>query len=227
MKTNDLLNNLHVGKMIKQVAEKKKITPQLIVSVLDGRYIKNADKIFRLPDMYSSDIGRISYVLEHNLLEDISKEYLSFIPFSMPPDRKKLFTITLDAYNHKFTLNTFVGKSSDMDVIDVGVYLKALSKQNGCTSKSIANKMGCSENLIKYYYFTKKEMKIKKLIEMSQLFNRNLIAELFLSKMYISPFIEMGDKIEMVITDREIRIFDPRNPDFSLDYTRLENQKKL
>jgi len=217
MKKNDSLKDFHVGEMIRKVAHQKQISPKQIVSVLDGRYQENADKIFHCDDMCTLDVGHISYLLEHNLLEDISAEYLSHIPYEAPKHSHKLFILTLHLPSLRFTLNRYAGRSSILDNIDVGSYLKALAHQNGWSHKFLAGKLGCNESLISFYY-AHPRMKIKRMIELSLALNHNFVAELFLSQMYIPPSLKQFDECAIIITDQDVQIFNPKDGEVMFDY---------
>ena len=81
MRIKDFLQDLHIGKMIKGVALQKKVASNKIAYAIN-RYQNNADKIYNLDDMDADDVVRISYVLEHNLLEDISHKYLAHLYYA-------------------------------------------------------------------------------------------------------------------------------------------------
>jgi len=95
MKKNDSLKDLHIGKIIKEIALQKGISSKKIAAAIH-RDQKNADKIFRVNDMDIDDIVCISYLLEYNILELIAKKYLSHLSFSCNFDGAKLCLLKID-----------------------------------------------------------------------------------------------------------------------------------
>ena len=190
MKNEDLLIDLHIGSMIKEVAFKKQVSAKKIADAIN-RYDRNADKIFKLNDMYMEDVQIISHLLMCNFLKIISDKYLSHIPFTGNILTQENFSIILDMQSKCFQIKKKNTKKEDFE-IHIGSYIKEVAKKNGIREQQIADQMGCSQGLISYIY-KQKTMKIKQLIKVSMALNYNLITEVYLSKMDIIFFYHLFD----------------------------------
>ena len=98
MKSTDYLKDLHIGKMIREIASQKQTSSKRLAEVLNRYTSKNADKIYNLQDMYIDDVVQISYIIKYNILEGISETYLSHIPSTVSVPDQDSYTFTLDMH---------------------------------------------------------------------------------------------------------------------------------
>jgi hypothetical protein len=90
MENNIFLKDLHIGRIIKETANRIQVSSSKIAETI-LRYQKNANKIYGLEDMHVDDIVQISYLLKFNILEALSKEYLSHLPSIKNQSRQENF----------------------------------------------------------------------------------------------------------------------------------------
>jgi len=218
MNNEQLWNDLHIGRMVKNLVDKKHITASKISEVFN-RYTHNSDKIYKLDDMYVDDLVRISYLAEYNLLEEISEKYLSHIPIIKNKKTHKTITITMNMQTKRLTNHQNAGKCDFLKDIHVGHYLKALAQKNRWSNRSISDLLKCAQSLISYYYALQ-NMKIKKMIELSVALNHNFIAEIYLSRMHIVPMLDQFDECILTITEQNVRITNPNDDTFLWEYKR-------
>ena len=79
MKQNNFLEDLHIGEIIKEIAQQKNITSVKIATAIN-RYQQNSNKIFKLNDMNVEDVIILSFFLGINILNIIAKKYLAHLP---------------------------------------------------------------------------------------------------------------------------------------------------
>ena len=220
MKNNDLLKKLHVGSIVKEVADQKKIPSKQLVDTI-GRYTENGDKIYKLDDMDGGDIVKISYLFGYNLLEDISEKYLSHIPIE-DTKRPEILKFTMHPRTGRLTHHRNPTNCNFLKDIHIGEYLKQLAYKNHWSKSSLSHKLNCSLNSINYY-FTQESMKIKKMIALSIALNHNLIAEVYLSRMSIVPLVDHFNDCILTMTEQEILISKPHDDSFPWSYKRQKN----
>jgi len=81
MKYKKYLKSLNIGSLVKDIADIMQISSCKIVNVLNPvRYEGNENKIFKLNDIDTKDLVRISFLLNYNFLERLSNEYLPMLP---------------------------------------------------------------------------------------------------------------------------------------------------
>ena len=179
MRNDDYLKELHIGRIIKELACQNHVSSKKLTGTLfPNRYQLNADKIFKLSDMDVEDVIRMSKIIGFNLLEKISNTYLSHIPFTGSYLEQTDYSITLGLSTRRFVLNI----KEDLEKVHIGKFIKKLAQNKGWVERDMANKMKCNQSLISYYY-KHESMKIKPLIHFSLALNYNLIAEVYLVRM--------------------------------------------
>ena len=182
MKNNNFLKDLHIGRIIKDIAIQNHVQAKHLVHAFHPvRYRDNADKIFKLKDMDLEVIIRISYTLEFNLLEMISEKYLPHLPFSGSNLKEVDAYITLCIRTGHFKIQK-KEKNGDWEDIHIGQSIKKIIQQKGWSEGYLAEQLGCDKSLINYYC-KRKNMHLKKLIEFSNALKHNLIAEVYLVRM--------------------------------------------
>jgi len=192
-------DDLHIGKMIKEIAIQKQVSAKKIADAIQ-RYNGNADKIFKLDDMYVEDIILISYLLKFNFLRIISNKYLSHIPFTGDILKQENFSITLEMPSNSFRI---IKKSEKKDRLEVhiGDYIKDVALKKGIKKLYITNQLGRSQGLISYLY-KQNTMKIKQLIKISIALNYNFISEVYLSRMDVTFSFHLFDGCIVELTTK-------------------------
>lgn len=123
------LKELHIGEMIRAIAEKKQVSSKKIAEAL-GRCQKNYDKIFRIQNMDVDDIVQISYLLGNNMLEVISEKYLSHLPFIEDKSKQAVLQISMDIRTNHLSIHRKETNCDFLKNINAGAYLKDLARQN-------------------------------------------------------------------------------------------------
>ena len=187
MKKDDNINELHLGRLIKEIAHQKSISSsRLELAFIPPRYQHNADKIFKLADLDIEDAVQICNILESNLFETISNKYLSHIPFYGNHIKYAYQSITLHFPTNHFTINRNEENNTYLENIHIGQYIKEMVEKRKWSQHYLAKQIDCKQSLINYY-FKQKSMKIKPLIRISNALYYNLIAEIYLIRKYVVP----------------------------------------
>jgi len=203
MKDDDILKDLHIGKIIKEIALQKGVSSKKIAATI-RRDLQNADKIFKMTDMDVEDIVNISYLLEYNILEFISQKYLSHLPYIgksfsadsclLKIDMRTERITTYDAFNSDFLKKTHIGQ-----------HIRELAKKKKWNERDMANIIHCSQGWISILYGSK-SLKIKKLIQISDTLHYNFIAEVYLSQMVITISPDKFDNCIIALHPDKVRI---------------------
>jgi len=205
----DSLDDFHFGRLIEEEAKKKQVSPKQL-SMAIFRYQNNERKIFRLADIDEEDAVKISYLLEYNLLERLSKSFLSHLP----PVKSKLsiekHTVTFNLKVKTYDLHGNTGKCDFIEEVDFGKYLKGLAKQYGWSEKQVSEKLQCTQSTISYLY-GRKSIKLKKMVQISNVFQHNLIAELYLSRMMVVHPLKIFDQCWLTVINDNICLEKPED----------------
>jgi len=185
MEYKSSFEDLHIGKIIKDFAFHKNVSSKKIAETL-VRYEKNVDKIYKLEDMDVEDVVKISYMLEYNILEAISRKYLSHLPYMDNWVAQESYSIELNMKTERFTIRKNAGNCNFLREIHFGQNLLSLTKENGWSEKVVAKKLHCVQSTISNL-FRSKSLKVKKMMWISDVFAHHFIAELYLSRMCIVP----------------------------------------
>ena len=140
MRNDDILIGLHIGSMIKKIAIQKQVAAKKIAEAIN-RYDGNADKIFKLDDMYIEDVIAISHLLKYDFLKIISDKYLPHIQFTGNLLKQGNFLITLEFPSNSFRIRKNSIKQKELEM-HIGSYIKDLAKKKGIREQYIANQIG-------------------------------------------------------------------------------------
>jgi transcriptional regulator with XRE-family HTH domain len=223
MNNLNFLEDLHIGKIIKEIAFQKGISSKKLANVIH-RYYKNADKIFKLNDMDIEDIVRISYLLEYNILEDISKKHLSHLPHCTNIYNKETIILKIDMRTQRVSTCENVHNCDFLKNIAIGREIRKIAEQKGWSEKDIAKKLQKSQSTISDLYRSK-SIKIKNLIRISDIFKYHFIAEVYLSQMMIVFSTEKFDNCILTINPQQIHIISPNDESFLLVFQRNDDKK--
>ena len=225
MKSTDYLKDLHIGKMIREIASQKQTSSKRLAEVLNRYTSKNADKIYNLQDMYIDDVVQISYVIEYNILEDISETYLSHLPSTEIVLDQESYSLTLDMQTQLFTINKNAGNCDFLSDIHPGQYIKEMVQKKGWTTNTLMKRLNCSQSSVSRLYQSV-SIKIKRLIQLSNVFRHNLIADLYLSRMILVPTFELFDRSIVTINPQQIRIENIADKSVLMVYNRQNSKKR-
>jgi len=221
MKKNNFLKHCHIGRTIKSIAKEKQVASRSLANTII-RYQNNADKIYNLEDMDVGDVVKISYALNYNILEMLSDDHLYHLPVIENQSDHASYTITLDIQTESFIIKQSAGNSNFLSDIHIGSYIRRLAREKGWSTKHIAKKLHCAPNTVSDLY-NRKSMKVKKLLRISDALGHNLIAEVYLSRMRFAPDLELFDQCKIIINEHKVRIVNPKDQTFSMEFRRQED----
>ena len=205
MHYNASLKDLHIGKIIKEIAQQKNVSSKQIAEAI-CRYQQNADKIFRLEDMDIKDVVRISYLFEYNILVPLAEKYLSHLPVNAHITDTESCLLKIDMKNRRVITEDILYNCDFLKDIDIGQHIRKIAEQKGYTVQDMAKRLHCVHSMVSQLY-AYKSLKIKKLIEISNLLHYNFIAELYLSQMVIISSWYKFDDCVIVLTPQQVRVF--------------------
>jgi DNA-binding Xre family transcriptional regulator len=147
MKNNNDLINLHIGKIIKEIAMQKGISSKEIATVIhyDSH---NADKIFKMNDMSIDNVVRISYLLKYNILDFIAKNYLLHIPCTNYPIDTESCLLKIDMKNLLVTVFDDFNNSDFLKNTHIGRHIWEVVKKKKWNGGDLAKKLHCSQSTI-------------------------------------------------------------------------------
>jgi len=178
MKSSKKLEKLHIGAMIKKVAQKKEISSRDIANTL-STYRQNSDKIFRMDDMNIEDLVRISFLLKHNFLHFIVKEFIPHLNFSVIVPELK----SVAAEGSHIPINN-IHNCDFLNQILIGDEIKRVAAQKNWNGQKVTEVLKYTPAMVCYLYH-RKSVKVKKLIEVSDAFQYDFISNVYLSEMSI------------------------------------------
>jgi predicted XRE-type DNA-binding protein len=223
MKKTTPLKNLHIGKMIEKIAFNKEVPAKKIVGMI-LRYQKNEKKIYQLDDMDVEDVILISYLLTYNFLQVISEKYLSHLPHIVINPDQESYDIEWDQETRQFSVSGDIGTSNILDNIHIGKHIKKLAEKKGWNEQYMAKLLHCSQSSISDLY-RHKSLKVKKLIQISDMLKHNLIEEVYLNRMFIISSSSKFPRRTMTITAQEVRIENLDDKNFSMVFFREGYEK--
>jgi transcriptional regulator with XRE-family HTH domain len=224
MKQNTNLDNLHIGKMIKEIANQKGVPAKEIANLI-RRYEKNAGKIYCLKDMYVDDVVKISSLLEYNILDFIAKKYLSHLPFPNAVISTESRLMKFDIENRKITIYNPLDDCSFLENVNIGQRIRRVVKKKGWTEQYLSEKLNCRQNNITDLY-RRSHLKVKNLIFISNVLQYNFIAEAYLSQMTIIFTLNLIDGCTIALhLLPQVYIKNPNDETFSIIFKQNEIEK--
>jgi len=224
MKNNDLMNerhsdscmDFHFGIKIEDEARKKNIPPGQLAETI-FRYQYNPRRIFTLDDMDVVDIVKISYLLDYNFLDEFSKKYLAHLPRIRSKLSPEKYAVTFNFKTRSYDHHGNTGKYDFLNELHFGQYVKEMAEHNGWDQQEVANRLSCSQSTISDLY-RRKSIKVKKTVRISNLFQHNLIAELYLSRMMVVTPIKIFDQSLISISGNTIFLVKQNDKNFSIQF---------
>ena len=217
MNNNDLLNDLHVGSLIKKISDEKKICASKLAKVIFAFEGGNSTKIFKKDDMDTINLIKISDVLGTNLLEVISNQFL--LHFPAIGAHQESYAIKFSKKSKQYFIRGNTGSREMLEKIHFGSYLKQIAEKNEWNQKTMGLRLNLCQNAVSRLYANKR-INVKKLIQFSIALQRNLIAEIYLSQIWLVPIRYPIDDCEIIVEEHEIRIVNSADPTFLMKYLR-------
>jgi len=191
MKKENYLKDLHIGSMIKEIARQRHVSAKTLADAF-LIYEDNADKIYLLDDMDCENIVKISHLLEHNILDSISKKYLSHIPSPDYIISAESRFMKFDLENRKVMIYDPANNYDFLHDVDIGKYIRRVAERNRWTQQETAKQLRYSQGAVSNLYRSK-SVRVKTLIRISDILKHNFIAEAYLSRMTIVSSLNLVD----------------------------------
>jgi hypothetical protein len=115
-----------------------------------------------------------------------------------------------------------IGDLRDNDIlrkIDFGRHLRAFADRNGWNEQDMATLLHRSQSTVSDLY-SRKSLRVKKLILISNKLGHNFIAEFYLSRMFIISSPDKGSHATITKTPQEVRIENPDDNNFVVIFHR-------
>ena len=199
---DNLLEGLHVGKMIQELAIQKGISAKQIALVINHD-TDNADKIFKMDDMYTEDILKISKSLEYDILSLIVEKYLSPHLFCYYPVETEQLFFKIDEKSRHLIPQVLENNCENTKDILIGNHILKIANKNNLKQKDLAERLCCTQSMISYLFHLKK-IKIKKLIIISIAMQYDFISNVYLSQIKLPPSIDFLKDYEIYASSHQI-----------------------
>ena len=223
MKHDNLFKDLHVGSIIKEIAQQKSISSkQIAVAVHYGQ--NNADKIFKMEDMNINDVVIISYLLKYNILDLIAQKYLLYLPIQNYFYDEESYLFQIDMRTQRIITSENFNNYDFLKNINIGEHIRKFAEKEGYTEQDMAKRLHCAQSTISDIY-KRKSLNIKTILTISNLLSYHFIAELYLSQMVTHFSMDMFDDCIVAMTPQQVRIFDPNSNTVSIIFQRNDNKK--
>jgi len=203
MKKEDSLKDLHIGKIIKDIAHQRQISAKIIAENINLYQKNNANKIYLLDDMDCKDVVIVSYVLKYNILDYIVQKYLPFLSFPECSVSVESRRITIDTKNKRVIIYAPFNNCDFLKKTHIGQNIRKFAEEKGWKQQDMAKHLNCSQSTVSDLYGSK-SLKVKTLIHISKSLQYHFIAEIYLSKMFIAPFFDMQAGYTITFTSPQI-----------------------
>jgi len=209
-----LLKDLHIGKILKEIAVEKGVSSKEIAGIINYNPF-NADKIFKMNDMNIEDIVRISFLLKDNILDLISKKYLPHLslPDNYVIDTSRLMQI--DVETKQIIIYDPYNNCNFLEETHIGQHIREVAEYKKYKLKEMASKLQCAQSMVSYIY-KKKSIKVKMLIKISLLLQYNFIAATYLSQMTTVFSMNMVNGCTIRLDPLQVSLNHANNKTFSM-----------
>jgi plasmid maintenance system antidote protein VapI len=221
MKKEISLDKLHVGSMIKEIVQRKGIPPKELADLI-LRYQENAAKIYQVNDMECDEMVKISYTTSYNFLKVISEKYLSHLP-AIENDSYPYY-MEYEPQTGHFKIVGDLNSKDALQNIHVGQHIRTFADKNGWDEQNMAKLLQCSQSTVSDLY-SRKTLKVKKLLQISNDLGHNFIAEVYLSRMFIISSPDKESRVAITKTAQEVRIENPDDNNFLVIFYRKHDEK--
>jgi transcriptional regulator with XRE-family HTH domain len=223
MAQNNIVKDLHIGNIIKEIAIKKGISSQKIADAIH-LYQHNSDKIFKRKDMDVEDAVRISYLLEYNILELLSKQYLSHLPRTDNFIESASYLLKIDMKAQHVSCENNLDNNDFLKDTHIGSHIKKIALQKRWNLIDMANLFHCTPSMISYWYACK-SLKIKTLISISVALQYNFIAEIYLTQMSTDFSLNKLEDFTIFINSQQICITNSNDKTILMIFQRNDDKK--
>lgn len=220
MKKNEFLSDLHIGGLIKEIAVQKHFSSVKIAETI-CRYKNNSAKIYKLEDMDINDLVKITYLMEYNFLEKITKKYQFHLPeidnfFEQETDyiEMNMFSKHITNYNADINYNFLRN-------IHIGREIKRIAQKKGWSEQYLATKLSYSQSTVNELCWSE-SIKVKKLMFISEIMQHNFIKDVYLSRIRLVHPLKVFDRCKIIINEKKITITKPYDESFLIVYRRIE-----
>ena len=205
------LDDLHIGKIVEEIAGQQKVSAQQLVDAI-CHYHDNAGKIFKLKDMNTEDVVKISYVLKYNLLEMLSEKYIPHLSTSCKSQQQPYCIFELHTKSNQCKLNQYAGTYDFLksDVIHIGKYIRSVAEKKGLTEEDLGKLLHLSQSNVSRLYHSK-SIKVKRMIRFSNFLEHNLFSELYLTHITIAPSQNIFDHFIIKVSELRVDFMNPQN----------------
>jgi len=219
------LKKLHLGKLIKRVAKNKGVATKDI-AVAFNRSKLNASKILWHDDLNIEDVIRVSYLLEYNFLFFIVNDYLLHLTPTSSDRGTEICLFKVDMNSRKIYCNEYEINTNYLKDIKIGEYIKAIAHHKNWCGQEVANRLNCTAANVSYLYKSK-SLKVKKLIEISEVFQYDFISNVYLDKINISNSLHFLAGCVINVNKNNIQVIDPINNTCLLYYRQIYAKKLI
>ena len=224
MKKDDYLEDLHVGSIIKKIAQQRHVSAKILADAIRLYQEDNADKIYFMDDMDCKDIVTVSYLLKYNILDFIAKQHLSHLPFPDCVVNAESRLMKIDMKNKQAMIYDPSNNCNFLKTTNIGQNIKKFADKKGWKQKDMAKYLDRSQGTVSNLYKSK-SLRVKTLIWISDVLQYHFIAEAYLSQMLIVPSFNMVEHYTIALNLQQIYIENPNDDTFSTD-SRRENDEK-
>ena len=221
MKQNNFLEDLHIGEIIKEIAQQKNITSVKIATAIN-RYQQNSNKIFKLNDMNVEDVIILSFFLEINILSIIARKYLTHLPLATSSFETEFNEIRIVINNRQSKQISILNTRELLEKIHIGQYIRKIAKKKELNEQNLAKQLDCSQSTVNDIY-KRKSLKVKKLIQISNVLQYNFIANIYLSLIDIVAFTNTLANCIITLTPQQIHITNLNDKAISMIFQRNSN----
>jgi transcriptional regulator with XRE-family HTH domain len=219
------LDDFHIGKIIKEIALLKKISSRKITEAI-YRYKNNAHKIYQLRDMDIEDVVRISYLLEYNILQVVSEKFLRHIPYDHKADAKdEDGWLKIDLKSLCVTSNNSLNSLEFLKKIHIGQFIREVARKKDISGNSLSEQLKCTPSAISEL-FQSKSLKIKTLLQISEVMNINIIALIYISQMNFFISFNIFYNTVLFLNPQNIIVKKTDDATFEMNFLRNKEQKQ-
>jgi transcriptional regulator with XRE-family HTH domain len=200
----DSLKDIHIGKIIKEIAFKKGISSKQIANAIN-RSESNSTKIFEKDDMNVEDIIIISYLLEYCILYFVVNEYLFHFQFIDHDIKKDYCLLKVDMVKNHITTYNVLNDCSFLKETHIGKHIRKVVKQKKWREHEVAKRLDCTQGMVSQL-FQKKSLNVKKLIQISNALQYDFISRIYLSQIVIATSLNFLDDCIITVSQQQINI---------------------
>ena len=203
MKPDDYPSDLHVGDLIKDIASQRHVSTKTLTDAIRVYQKDNSYKVYHSNDMDCENIVIASYLLKCNILNLIAQKYLSHLPFPDCAITVESRTMKIDAENNRVTMYNPFNNYDFLKNTHIGQNIREFAQKKGWKEKDMAKQLKHVQSSVSDLY-GHKSIKVKTLIQISNILQYHFIAEAYLSQMFMVPFFNMMNNCTITLHSQQI-----------------------